>query len=553
MVHSIRQRLILSYVMLTLLTVGAVGVVALLLVEHHTRLEERDYLVTNAEALARQAQSAVQGAPAGSGLRALVHPASFLFNARIRILDAHGEVLSDSGPRSEADQLVWLTSEEAGAPGEAGAVALPPSPGDPAVVGGRLAIAPPAGTQDTLLLRVRRSPQSGTEVRILGHPKAVAEVALPRAITLTTGAQGGAGVAAGGHAADAVPWEATMTVADRVARVPIGQPDQPVGYVELSRGPDSQAETVLATRRALLMAGLLATAIAVMLGWVVSRSLTAPLRQLTAAAGRMSAGDLTARTPPLGADEIGQLAVQWNQMADRLQASFVELAAERDALRRFIADASHELRTPITALHNFNELLQRQAGDDPATRAEFLRESQAQIERLEWITGHLLDLSRLDAGLLALDRQPQDLGELLTAVSGAFRARAQERAVDLVVTAPAPPYELICDRARMEMALSNLVDNALRYSPAGGTVEIGVVAGPDTVELWVRDTGPGVAAQDQDHLFERFYRGRDAAADGLGLGLAIVQSVVQAHGGQATVASAAGGGARFALTFPVSA
>ena len=143
-------------------------------------------------------------------------------------------------------------------------------------------------------------------------------------------------------------------------------------------------------------------------------------------------------------------------------------AAERDALRRFIADASHELRTPITALKSFIDLLQGPAAGDPQAQAEFLAESQAQIERLEWITRDLLDLSRLDAGLAALDRDEHDVGELIEAAAAAFKAQAREKGIALSLQPPQPALTLYCDRGRIEMALSNLVDNALKYTPAGG-------------------------------------------------------------------------------------
>jgi signal transduction histidine kinase len=289
--------------------------------------------------------------------------------------------------------------------------------------------------------------------------------------------------------------------------------------------------------------------LAAIVGLLVSHGLTAPLRSLTAAAGRMS-DDLSTRAPVQGKDEIGQLARQLNLMAERLEASFADLGAERDALRRFIADASHELRTPITALKNFNELLQDAAADDPLARAEFLTESGVQLERLEWITHNLLDLSRLDAGLVTLNMDHHDAGRLVESAGAAFKVLARDRGIDLSIKLPDSPLALHCDRARIELALCNLLDNALKFTRAGGRVEAGVEDGGEVVRLWVQDSGPGIDPADQPHIFERFYQGRDSGGAGNGLGLAIVQSVVQAHGGRVWVESEPGTGSRFVVELP---
>jgi signal transduction histidine kinase len=234
-------------------------------------------------------------------------------------------------------------------------------------------------------------------------------------------------------------------------------------------------------------------------------------------------------------------------MAERLEASFSALAADRDALRRFIADASHELRTPITALKNFNELLRGAAVDDPAAHAEFLAESAAQLDRLEWVTHNLLDLSRLDAGLAALDIERHAVADLVESAVVAFKPLAAENKITLSIHLPPSPLFLYCDRARIELALSNLLDNALRFTSCGGAVEIGAEAAGESVRFWVQDDGPGIDPVDQPHIFERFYRGRGSHTDGSGLGLAIVQSVVQAHNGCVWVESSPGTGSCFVI------
>jgi two-component system OmpR family sensor kinase len=343
----------------------------------------------------------------------------------------------------------------------------------------------------------------------------------------------------------------------RVIQVPIGDQNDPQGYVELSSGPNFKAEALATTGQAFLLAAVAASFVALLVGLFVSRGLTAPLCSLSATAGQMSDGDLSVRAPVpgQGQGEIGQLARQFNQMAARLEASFAEVAAERDTLRRFIADASHELRTPITALRNINELLQGPAANDSAAQQEFLTESETQLKRLEWITQNLLNLSRLEAGLVALDLVDCEVRGLLDIACVTFNAIAQEKGIDLSIKALQSPIFIRGDRTEIEMALSNLLDNALKFTPAGGQVELGAefIPTPDgstepSVQIWVKDNGPGIDPVDRPRLFERFYRGQNThQVTGSGLGLAIVQSIVQAHGGQVWVESMPGAGSRFVI------
>ena len=531
--RSIRWRLVFSFVSLTLLTVTLVGVLALSLVQRYVGQQETEQLTTNADAVARQALPLVWPVVRQRELQELAETSAFLGNARVRILGQKGRVLADSGADMEREEFGWFLPPMEWHFGVSGEPSQP------------LVFTLPSGQQVTLSL-----PHA---VPFSGLP----ELSPGEVVTLIQMRPGTWGSHFTFHAVtdeeqlkQLSAERATTPRSERVVTVPIGETHDPVGYVEISSGPDFAREALTTTRRAFLLAGGGAMLMAVVVGLLVSRGLSAPLRELATAAGQMSSGDLSIRAPVRGEDEIGQLAGQFNRMAERLEASFSELAAERDALRRFIADASHALRTPITALKNFNDLLQGAAAEDPAARAEFLTESQVQLERLEWITRNLLDLSRLDAGLIDLDLADHDVGELLDAAASAFKPLAQDIRITFSIRLPTPPLELRCDRARIELALSNLLDNAFKYTPPGGQVEIGAVPTGEGVQLWVRDSGPGIAPEDLPHIFERFYRGRNNHTEGSGLGLAIVQSVAQAHGGQVSAQSEPGTGSLFVIELP---
>jgi signal transduction histidine kinase len=540
MYRSIRWRLVASYVLLTLLAVSLMGVLAMSLVRRYAEQREIRHLTSNAEAIARQAQPWMQPGVHESQLHELAHTSAVLANVQVRILDTYRQVVADSGPRVGADEFVWIAPSvtidiEAVDELLESPVMILPRIRTPIAGGERLSVFRqlPPDTEFTVVRRVEGP--WGSRV-LFGTRLGWEFVATPPADS--------GGVPSDRHA------ESTTRRSNRVILASIGDEDHRVGYVELSHSPDFTAEALTNTRRAVLLAGSAATVMAAVVGLLVSRGLTAPIRSLTSAASQMSSGDLSTRALVHGEDEIGQLARQFNQMAEGLETSFTELAAERDALRRFMADASHELRTPITALKTFNELLQGAAGDDSAVRAEFLGESQAQLNRLEWITENLLDLSRLEAGLVTLDVGDHDAEELMEAAAAAFRALADEKGITLSVNRPASPIGIHCDRRRIEMALSNLLDNALKFTPPGGVAQIGTEQAGESVRLWVQDRGPGIDPADLPHIFERFYRGRDRRGEGSGLGLAIVQSIVQAHGGQVSVQSQLGTGSRFVIDLP---
>jgi signal transduction histidine kinase len=344
------------------------------------------------------------------------------------------------------------------------------------------------------------------------------------------------------------------TFAYRYPGQPAGEPRN-VMTITISDPYTSREATIGQIRSAILGAGLLALVAAVVFGAVAARRVTAPIHRLRGVAGRLALGELDERATASGVLEVDELAAQFNVMADRLSGTLRMLEADRDRLREFVADVSHELRTPIAALRMYTEL-QRDGQVDEATRLEFLERSTEQIGRLEWLSTNLLDLSRIDAGIFPLDMRDGDLRDPIQAVVQALSEVALARGIGLESFVPGDPVSLRFDRERMVQLLTNLIGNALKFTPRGGGVSVRLSAGDDQATIEVRDTGAGIPSDELPRVFERFYRGTntgEARASGSGLGLAIVRSIVDMHGGEIEIASVVGEGTVVRITLPRSA
>lgn len=302
----------------------------------------------------------------------------------------------------------------------------------------------------------------------------------------------------------------------------------------------------------LIGAGLAALFVSMLLGLLAARRLTGPLARLRRASSRFAMGDMDERAPSFEILEVDELGQQFNLMADQVSESVRQLQADRDRLREFLADVSHELRTPIAALRTFTEL-QRDGQPDEEQRREFLDRSTEQINRLEWMSTNLLDLSRIDAGIFPLDMRSGDLRDPVRSTVEAQAEMAEQRGISLASQVPTSPVMLRFDRERVVQLLSNLVGNALKFTPRGGEVIVALRDGAEAVTLQVRDSGPGIPAAELPHVFDRFFRGTnvgEARASGSGLGLAIARSIVEMHGGRISVASEPGSGSTFTIVLP---
>ncbi len=337
---------------------------------------------------------------------------------------------------------------------------------------------------------------------------------------------------------------------ERAESVPIQVDGQRVGILiansQMMHGiTDTAAQDFLAqVNRSILLGGVAAATIALVLGFLLFRQITAPLNALATASDKIATGDLTARASVRGDDEIARVGRSFNAMAD-------QLARSETARQNMLADIAHELRNPIGVIQSHLEAMMDGVFPMDVEQVTSLHDETLLLARL---VGDLRELALADAGQLTLNRAPTDLRALIERVVNAFQAQANEREITLTASVPENIPPLNIDAQRIEQVLRNLLSNALRYTPANGVVMVTATQEKKLARVQVHDTGAGIAPEGLPHVFERFWRGdkaRSRTQGSTGLGLAIAKQLVEAHGGEIGVESEPGKGTTFWFTLPI--
>lgn len=294
----------------------------------------------------------------------------------------------------------------------------------------------------------------------------------------------------------------------------------------------------------LLFAGFIGTMAALILGFVFAQSIVAPLRSIARAARSVARGNYTQRAPVTGPREVRELATTFNRMTEEVQTS-------QQTLRDFLANISHELKTPLTSIRGFSEAMLDGTIDDAAGIERSTRVISNESNRLLRLVQELLDLSRIESGQISMRNEDIDLDEFLAHISDVFQFRSEETGIQLEI-GRSGGLRVRGDFDRLEQVFQNLLDNAFRHTPEGGAIR--VLARPlrdGVAQVTISDTGAGIPPAEVPMLFERFYRAStNGNGRGHGLGLAITREIVRAHGGEIWATSELGRGTAFTFTLP---
>lgn len=505
------RRLPLTYGAIALLTTLTLGVVLLFGLSRYYLLQERRYLLTNAQAVGGIVESAETAVLNSDLLQPQIDALSSLIQARIQIYSGDSLLLADSGLPQQNEAATTLTLRV-----EAGDLAQ------------EFSQTTHGADNSQQVTSVTAVDDGETQIK-----------------TTTTIEQEGLGLFTTPLAILETPFSFGLGATDpnarssQVVRYPVLTPsDELIGVVQLSEGPAFGRPVLVSVAWGILLAGGIAVGIATLVGWQISRRLTAPLTELAQVAQRMAHGDLAARARVARQDEIGELATAYNEMAEQLTGLI-------ETLRHFVADAAHELRTPLTALRTNLELAMQQPEN-----GRFLQSAQTQLQRVQSLTNDLLALSLLENPHELLDKRRIDFTALLQSQSERYAAQAEQANVALTFCLPDSPLMIDGSAPHVQRTLDNLLDNAFKFGQ-GGTVEVALQADGSAAVLTVTDSGIGIP-EPIDRVFARFYRAANANPyPGSGLGLAITKAIVEAHDGRIHAANTAAG-TRFTLHLPLS-
>lgn len=518
--NSIRWRLPVSYAVVALLAALALGSLMLVVLRDYYADQERRYLHGNATALQALTEQILQSDALKDSLQEQIHSLAFLSQTQIRLLDPSGNVLADSGV-PQSNQVVAVS----GRMPVAGNVmfSMPvnqPAESAPLFIYTREGSAP---MPETIPFEKQMIASEGGDIILSVNPSPY------------------------GYGFVANP----ETVPERRSSVSVSVPllganGRELGVLELSNGPSYGADVIDSVTNAWLFASVFAIVIAALAGWFISKGVTEPVLALEQATRQMERGDLSVRVQLLGEkqQEFTSLANSFNGMAAQVEQTI-------STLRAFVADAAHELHTPLTALQANMELARE--AEAAAERNRYLARAQEQGQRLETLVKNLLDLSRIEARELASHFASLDLIQLTREIGEQFASRAEQTERIFSMELPDGNLNIWGSEMQLRQVIVNLLENALKFTPTGGNISLRLERLPDKVQLTVSDSGIGIPREDLSHLFERFHRARNVSAyPGNGLGLAIVKAIINLHHGQVFVHSEEQKGTAIQVSLPAA-
>lgn len=513
--NSLSFRLPITYGAISLLVALVLGLVLQVILSVYYFSSERDYLMNNASAISQSFVPLLQGADPQIAQQAELF--SFIIRARVEVLDSEGAILASGD--------IFKNRQQALAAGGF-SVPIPPNQRDTMPSQQSMFISP--NGSDVILFSTG-SLASTANAELFDAPIETLPTGAVRVEVFPTFF--GYNLSSAPNVRDNFEEHS-----QQVVEMPILAPDgSALGSLRLSDGPAFGTAILRNVQRGWVSACLFSVAVASVVGWLVSRDILRPLHSLMQATQSMGAGNLSARAHIDRQDEFHTVAESFNEMAQRIEDTIA-------TLQRFISDAAHEINTPITALRTNLDLL-----DVPSSA---LDRAKGQVQRLEELTQSLLQLSRLESGLVDEESQVIDLNELLSSVANLYASQAEQKELELVFELAEQPALVQVNPEQMKRAIGNLIHNAVKFTPNQGRIRLSLVPTEDKIALHIRDTGIGIPQEDFPHLFERFYRGRSVTRyAGSGLGLAIAHAIVQrAHGSLAALPEQEG--AHFILTLP---
>ena len=507
MFRSIRSRLSLSFAGIALVAAIVLGLMLLVILQRYYLNQEIEYLSGNARSIAQVMGGMLSGNLPSEQVQSQIENLAFFSQTRVQIYNPNGQLLYDSG----SPQNISVNLDTIGE--------LPA--GEPDGTLRRFLIISVGPKQDEITA-------ASDGLFLFSSGRTVPAGSSPFNFDLNSEVR-----------TDSV--RSKLIVAELI-RDP--QTGKELGSLRLSEGPDYGSAIVRSVAWGWAVASAIAVLLAAGIGGYISRRISAPVLALMDVTARMTQGDLSSRANVNSRDEFGQLGRSFNEMANQVETTVT-------ALRAFVSDAAHEIRTPLTVLRTNLDLISDEK--NAANRAAFVADAKAMVQRLEELNTNLLDLSRLEAHINITKDTLVDLTELLQARTEVYASQAEQSGLVFEQDLPTQSVFIRADGNEILRAIDNIVDNSCKFTPQDGTIRLTLSQQDEQAVISVIDTGIGIPEDDLPQLFNRFHRGRNTTAyPGSGLGLAIVKAIVTAHGGQAEVQSGGQGkGSEFMIRLPV--